>query len=205
MATATAPAPSTRNITKLFRQATPDQISAGLDWYRDAHDIAGGLASEHGTTIEVTSGVIAALSPLNSWVSNVGLAGRFLAAGGLDAGYLSTGLRKAQAILDGADIIPTLSGEKTQNFYRSIMTAGADGVTIDRHSWSLSVNIRYSDDNFPSLRGKRYALAVAAHERAARILSKEYGMLITPAQTQATTWTLWRLKFWSAGAFDVAA
>lgn len=194
--------PSVRNITRLFRTATTEQIVAGSAWYENAYGLADALATKHGTTAEIAAGVIAALSPLNSWGSNLNLAEAFLRAGGLHAGYLSAGLAKARAILAGADIEPTLSGAKTINFYRSIITAGREGVCIDRHAWSLAVNVRYEEGNIPTLKGKRYTLAVEAYKRAAKILSREYGETFTPAQVQAVTWVLWRQKFWAAGAFD---
>jgi len=195
-------APTTRNVTRLFRTATAEQIEAGADWYKDAHEIAAALAAKNGVTLAIAAGVLAAVSPLNSWGSNVNLAGRILAAGGLSAGYLSVGLAKADRILAGDDILTTLNGDKIQNFFLGILTAGEQGVCIDRHAWSLAVNHRYSEGLIPTLKGKRYAAAVQAYTRAAAILSKEYGTPFTPAQVQAVTWTLWRNKFWSAGAFD---
>jgi len=194
--------PTTRNVTRLFRTATPEQIEAGADWYKDAHEIASALAAKNGVTVAIAAGVLAAVSPLQSWGANVNLASRILAAGGLTAGYLSVGLGKADRILAGEDILTVLNGDKIQNFFLGILTAGEQGVCIDRHAWSLAVNHRYSEGNIPSLKGKRYGAAVAAYTRAAAILSKEYGTPLTPAQVQAVTWTLWRNKFWSVGAFD---
>lgn len=200
---ATIPAPLTRNITRLFREATPEQIIAGADWYTDAHNVADALAVRYGVTLEVAAGVLAALSPLQSWGANVNLAARFLAAGGLTEGYLGVGLAKARAILAGADIVATLKGSKIVNFYLSIVTKGLEGVAVDRHAWSLAVNTRYSgEDTFPTITGKRYAATVSVYTRAAEILSKEYGMTLTPAQIQSVTWVLWRNKFWAEGAFD---
>ena len=194
--------PSVRNITRLFRTATPEQIATGAEWYSDAHNLASALAAKNGVSVAVAAGVIAAVSPLQSWGANLNLASRILAAGGLTAGYLSVGLGKADRILAGEDILTVLKGNKIQNFFLGIVTAGEAGVCIDRHAWSLAVNHRYSEGNIPSLTGKRYAAAVAAYTRAAVILSKEYGTPFTPAQVQSVTWTLWRNKFWAVGAFD---
>lgn len=198
-----APAkPLTRNITRLFREATPEQVQAGADWYADAHLIANVLADRHELTVSVVAGVIAALSPLNSWGSNVNLASRFLEAGGLHAGYLSLGLAKARDILAGADVERTLKGHKTVNFYRSIYTAGAQGVCIDRHAYSLALNDRSVSNAVPNLSAKRYAEFADAYVRAAKILSRESETPLTPAQVQSVTWSVWRQKFWSEGAFD---
>lgn len=198
--------PRTAHITRLFRTATPEQIAAGLDWYRDAHTFATDIAERYSVPLSVAAGVIAAVSPLQSWGANKKLAERIIAAGGLKTGYLKTGLSKADKILAGGDAATILNGEKITAFYFSILSAGqSDTVCIDRHSWSLAVNHRYSEstgDTIPSLKGKRYALAADAHRRAAVILSKEYGQAISAVQVQAVCWTLWRLKFWSVGAFD---
>lgn len=194
--------PQTRNITRLFREATPADIETAAEWYVDAHRIARVLAHNYGYTVAQAAGVLAAVSPLQSWGANVNLAGRIMAVGGLESGYLKLGLSKATAILNGADIEATLKGDKTVNFYRSIVSAGAGGVCIDRHAYSLAVNTRFEDGDIPTLKGKRYEAVVACYTRAAKILSAEYGISLTPAQVQAVTWTLWRRKFWAVGAFD---
>lgn len=193
-------APTTRNVTRVFRTATPAEIEAGALWYRDAHEIATAMGIAYGTTTEIAAGVLAALSPLNSWGANVNLAHRFLAAGGLDAGYLSLGLAKARAILGGANPERTLNGLKTVNFYRSILTAGREGVCIDRHAYSIAHNARTVDT--PKLGPKRYAEIAQCYTRAARILSRELGEEITAAQVQSVTWVLWRRRYWAEGAFD---
>lgn len=194
--------PSTRNITRLFRTATVAEIREHAQWYSTARSIAEAMGIVYSVSTEQAAGVIAATSPLNSWGANVKLAERVLAAGGLTAGYLSTGLAKADRILAGEDIETVLNGLKTVNFYRSIVTAGITGICIDRHAWSLAVNVRYADDSMPGLTGKRYAAAVDAYTRAARILSREYEAELTPAMVQSVTWMLWRRKFWSEGAWD---
>lgn len=194
--------PQTRNITRIFREATAEQVQAGADWYADARGIAGALATQHNVTVETAAGILAALSPMQSWGANVNLAERFLKAGGLHDGYLKANLAKARNILAGADPLAELGGDKVRNFYLSIITEGAEGVCIDRHAYSLAVNMRFPEGDIPGLKGKRYAQVVETYVRAARILSKEYGITLTPAQVQSVTWVIWRRKFWSEGAFD---
>lgn len=194
--------PCVDNITSLFRLASADEIVEGAAWYARALAIAERLAEKNATTVEIAAGVIAALSPMNGWGNNVKLATRFLAAGGLDAGYLPPQLAKARAILAGADPIKTLGGLKTQNFFRGIVSAGIDGVCIDRHAYCLAVNNRDVSNSVPSLTPKRYNEVADCYRVAAGILSREYGETFTAAQVQSVTWTLWRRMFWSAGAFD---
>lgn len=194
--------PQTRNITRLFRQATAEQIEAGAEWYADAHGIATALATQHGTTVEVVSGILAALSPMMSWGANVNIAERFLREGGLHTGALYSNLAKARRILAGEAPLDVLGGDKVRNFYLSILTQGAEGICIDRHAYSLAVNTRFAEGDIPGLKGKRYAAVADCYKRAARILSAEYGETFTPAQVQSVTWVIWRLKFWAPGAFD---
>lgn len=196
--------PKTANVTRVFRSATPEQIASAADWYADANRIAGVLADRYGVTINVAAGVIAALSPLNSWGANVNLAARFLATpGGLTSGYLSAGLAKARRILAGESPERVLTSNKVAAFYAGIISAGAtDKVCIDRHAWSIAVNYRYPDGAIPKLTDKRYNEAQDAYRRAARILSREYGIDLSPAMTQSVTWVVWRARFWSEGAWD---
>lgn len=195
----------TRNITTLYRQATAEQVAVGLSWYDEAHSLAQTLAEKHGVSVGTVAGIIAALSPMTSWGANKKLATKFLEAGGLDAGYLGIGLRKARAILEGADpetILMGVRGQKTAAFYAGILTCGiTDRVCIDRHAYDLAVNTKHTDSSRPNLAGKRYNEIADKYQRAARILSKEYGP-VSAAQVQAVTWVTWRQKYWSVGAFD---
>lgn len=189
--------PSTRNVTRIFRAASPAHVVKGMTWYSDAREVASALAVRNNVPVEVAVGVIAATSPLNSWGSNVNLSARLLAAGGLDSGYLSIGLAKANAIVrDGVDPLDVLTSDKIRNFYLSILSGGDDGVCIDRHAFSLAVNHRFAEGNIPSLTGKRYAATAETYRRAGAILG------VAPARVQAVTWLSWRARFWSEGAFD---
>jgi hypothetical protein len=192
--------PLTRHVTAVFRTASAMQLADGIKWYADAHEFAAEIAEIGGVTVDVAAGVIAALSPLNSWGHNQVLARRFMENGGLTAGYLPAMLAKARAIYAGADILATLNGQKITNFYRSILSAGADGVCIDRHAFSIAHNVRTVD--LPSLSGKRYAAIAETYVKAAAILTRETGQYLSPAVVQAVTWTVWRNRYWAAGAFD---
>lgn len=192
----------TRNITSVFRSADAELIAEGVNWYADARLIADAFAAKHDLPVHVTAGVLAALSPLNSWGSNVNLAARMFASGGtLTTGYLHTNLAKARRII-AEGTIDALGGLKVNNFYLSIITGGADGVTIDRHAYCLAHNDRSRSNDVPKLSPKRYAEIADKYRRASVILSKEYGMPLSPAVVQAVTWVVWRRRYWGAGAFD---
>jgi len=193
--------PLTRNVTGVYRTASVEHVQAGQDWYADAYRIAGSIAERHGVSTDTAAGIIAALSPLNSWGANVTLADRFIAAGGLNEGYLGVGLTKAQKILDGAAPLTVLKSDKVSNFYRCIATAGiTDAVCVDRHAYSIAHASRTVQ--VPSLTPSRYAAIAETYRRAARILSRQ-GVKVSPAQVQAVTWVSWRSRYWSAGAFDL--
>lgn len=192
----------TKNITRVFRSADAELIEEGVNWYADARLIADAFAAKHSLPVHVTAGVLAALSPLNSWGSNVNLAARMLASGGtLDHGYLHANLAKARRII-AEGTIDALGGLKVNNFYLSIITGGADGITIDRHAYCLAHNDRSKSNDVPRLSAKRYAEIAERYRRASVILSKEYGRPLSPAVVQAVTWVVWRRRYWGAGAFD---
>lgn len=189
--------PSTRNITRIYRAADSESLVSGLNWYTEAHAIASTLASKHGVTLDQAAGVIAALSPLNSWGANVNLADRFLEAGGLHAGYLGTGLAKGRRILAGESPRQVLRSAKVAAFFECIVSAGiTDAVCVDRHAFDLAVGVRHAEGERPGLIGARYAAVAEAYRRAARILG------VSPAQVQAVTWRAWRKRFWAEGAYD---
>lgn len=71
--------PLTRNITRIFREATDGDRAIGHGWYTRARDLALKLAdvytdgedSHHELRVQAAAGVIAALSPRLAWRKNV--------------------------------------------------------------------------------------------------------------------------------------
>jgi len=199
--------PATRNVTKVFRAANPDQIFKGLDWYADAHARAVDFAVEYGVTVDMAAGILAAFSPNNSWTANLTVAHKFFADPDNFAGYFAPMIAKARAIYHGASVLSQLTSDKVQNFYLCILSAGeSDAVCIDRHAMDIAWGVRHADaSKRPKLTPKAYAAHADAYRRAAVILSREYGMPISAALVQAVTWTVWRNRFWAVGAFDPEA
>ena len=195
--------PSVRNITRVFRSADAYVIESAGAWYSDAYTVAESLAARYGLTVEAAVGVIAVLSPMNSWGNNVNLAARIIAGGGsITTGGLSANIAKANRIILGESPESVVSGQKVSNFYRSILTRGAEGVTVDRHAFDIAVGVRHTDETRPGIGKAVYALITDHYTRAARILSKEYGMELTPGMVQSVTWVAWRARYWAVGAFD---
>jgi hypothetical protein len=197
------PTPSTRNITKVFRSADAYQIDSAAQWYSDAYEIAAAFAAKHDMTVEATAAVIAVLSPMQAWGNNVNLAARILVgAGTVTTGGLSANVAKANRIILGESPSTVVGGQKVTNFYRSILTKGAEGLTVDRHAFDIAVGVRHGDKNRPGISKGMYATIEDMYRRAARILSKEYGRVLTPGAVQSVTWMVHREKYWARGAWD---
>jgi hypothetical protein len=107
-------APKAANIIKTYRSATPEELKAGLDWYRAAHAEAVRLDPDNP---DRAAGVVAALSPQTNWPRNLELAARAY-RNGYASGTLSRSCARADAIFAGANPLDVLSGPKTRAFYR---------------------------------------------------------------------------------------
>lgn len=205
--TTTAPylTPNVQHITRLFRKAPHEDIVKGARWYEEAHAIATTFAERYSLSVEQVAGVLAAISPMQSWASNVKLGERILAGRGelTEGAGLRTNTAKANRIIKGEAPLDVLGGDKVRNFYLSILTKGAEGITIDRHAYDLACNTRHNEGERPQLKGARYAEYQGVYSRAAEILSFELAMPLTAGQVQSVTWELWRSKHWAKGAFDV--
>jgi hypothetical protein len=201
---------SATNIVEVWDSATDAQMVAGLNWYREAHETAHALAGKYHVAPSVAAGILAAMSPNTSWVANVMLAENVLA--GTPKG-LTNGLRKCERMLAGEEPEDVLHSEKylkVSNFYLSIITHGAMGVTIDRHAWDVYTGTRHTDKADsgsglpirPRVYGKRYVEAMEAYREAARILSEREGETISAGTVQSVTWVVWRARYWAEGAFE---
>lgn len=214
-------APHTRNVTRLFRSASPEDMSAGRDWYARASRLAAELAESlpadhpHHGDVSRAAAVIAVLSPQLSWTANV-RAARDVYEAASRLAWRMTGERDDDAIAFIADAFrglrrngrkaarllttndPTdeiVSGPKVTAFWRTIADpTDPRGVVVDRHAVDVTINRVTDDATRGRLLGKRgaYEVVSACYVRAARILAAELGEPITPAEVQAVTWTTWR-------------
>lgn len=179
--------PLTRRITAEYRTATPEQITAGREWYPTAHSIARDMADHYGLTIEQTSGVVSALSPITAWDDNIRRAWNALADyaeyGTVSRGHTAHSIANVNMILRGEDPDTVLRGNKTNAFYRAILSGGIDGVAVvDRHAWNMLLGTVGA--NAPT--DKQYRTAADMFQRASDILG-------APVHTvQAVTWCAWR-------------
>lgn len=182
--------PSTRNITKIFRQTTADDRIAGLGWYATAREVAAALDPADPAR---AAAVLAVLSPRTSWPLNVKLAQDAYA--GRKVGALGANVRKAAAILAGGDPEDIVSGDKVRAFWRTIVDpSDPRAVVVDRHAFDVACDQVTSDATRGAYLGRKgkYAELADLYRRAARIISRETGQTWTPAAVQATTWVYWR-------------
>jgi hypothetical protein len=179
---------TTRNITRAFRLSTPTDYADGMAWYTMAREYAGTLD----TDVSRAAGVIAALSPQQAWPTNKKMAGEFY--NGRRDVHTTDNVRKAERILNGETPLDILGGPKVRAFYKNIMGMDdAETVTIDRHAIMVAEGRIIQGEALKAYFGtKRNRQYVQEYVNAARILSKETGNHLTPAEVQATVWVWWR-------------
>lgn len=179
--------PTARQVLRVYRQATDEQVTEGLRWYHHAHGVA---ASLDPADPRRAAGVIAALSPRVAWARNVELAAR-ACADGRASGTLGSSQRAADAILAGGDPLAVLRGPKVRAFFTLIADPDDPvAVCVDRHGIDVAVGQRLREAQrsawFPLQRRGLYDTFAGCYRRAARRLG------VRPAQVQAVTWVHWR-------------
>lgn len=185
-----APRPNSARILEVYREATVPELEAGLTWYEEAHAIACDLDPLHP---ERGAGVLAALSPKIDWVRNVALAYEMYDYGEV-VGVYGANQIKARRIMAGEAPLEVLGGHKVRNFFTAINNPSAVGaVVIDRHAYDVAQGRVTNDESRKALRRVgMYERFAEAYKRAARVLKRESGLLVTPSQIQAVTWLVWR-------------
>src|SRR5690242_16785833 len=184
------PKPSTRNVAKAYSAASADDRVEGRSWYATARAVAESLDPADPAR---AAAVIAVLSPRLSWRKNVEAARNAYA--GRPLRVLGANARKAELVLAGADPEDVVSGPKTRAFWRTIADpTDPRAVVVDRHAVDVAVGCVLGDAARGRLLGRSggYDAVADTYRRAARLLSREYGTALTPAEVQATTWLYWR-------------
>jgi hypothetical protein len=184
--TTTKRIPDVQHIVRLYREATPDQLARGLDWYQEAHSLALALSPND---VLKAAGVISALSPLKTWDINQKLAIRAF-ADGTATGHMPHNNDLANRILAGENTIDVLKGDKTRNFAQVIANPTDQcAVVVDRHAFDVAINEVTNDKIRGQLKNKgEYDKFANAYREAARIVGA------SPSQVQAVTWVVWREK-----------
>ena len=189
-----------RNILKVYRRATPEDIANGLEWYDRAKRYASIISNLSGVNLNTVVGVMAALSPNNRWERNVKDTERMCQAwiNGEDltdfkVSCYNTMKAKAWSILeddltDDDDILTRLNGQKIRSFYSNIR--GLDEVTIDGHAYNIALGIRQGLTSDKTNMGKKlYREMQSAYVKAAKRVG------VKPHELQAITWTTWKREW----------
>lgn len=169
------------NILKVYSQASPSDVKAGLEWYPEAKRECRNLARRNDISLSQAIGVVAALSPRVNWKRNV-IAAENLIRGNKAEGFPAN-RNKAQAILEGGSPDEILGGNKVRSFYSNISRpASSTDVTIDR--WAIRIALGEEEwktrPNTPT--AKQYLEIANSYREAAAIVG------IKPLEMQAITW-----------------
>jgi hypothetical protein len=190
-----------RNILKVYRRATTDDIANGVEWYSRAKRYSHAIADRTGIHVNTVIGVMAALSPNNKWDRNVAnardLIAGFLNGDGVDDIKVSTYnamKKKAWSILeqmpDHEGVIDILNGQKIVSFYRNIM--GDDTCTVDGHAKNIYYGERHGlTDDKTNVGKKEYKTISEAYVKAGKRV-RVNGRSLKAFEIQAITWVVWR-------------
>ena len=186
---------SVRQILKVYKSATADEVKHGMKWYAIAKRDATKIAKEFGVSVNTTVGVIAALSPNLGWSVNVKaahiLVEAFVNGVAIDDVTVSAypaNKRKAwdmleQRMVRRKALMAKLNGKKTTAFFANIL--GIDVVTVDGHAKNIHDGIRRVLKN-NNVGVREYGIIANAYIEAAKAVG------IKGFQMQAITWVAWR-------------
>ena len=186
-----------RNILKVYRRATTEDIANGISWYDRAKYFAQTISDRNKVHLNTVIGVMAALSPNNKWERNVKDCERMVNAWieGEDledfkVSCYNTMKQKAWSILDDnltsdTEILTRLNGQKIRSFYSNIR--GLEEVTIDGHALNIVLGRVQGLTSDKTNMSKGVYIEMQKHYvRAAKRVD------IAPHVLQAITWTTWK-------------
>ena len=159
----------------------PDAIRA-KHWYADAYCFCDDIAADLRLPVELVVGFVAAMSPRNSWASQLkhtreqvecALMGEPIPYAGTNANK-----QKGARIINGENPSDVLGGQKVRAFYTAVLSGGTRGTAvIDVHAWAAL------SGSFDGVLGApAYRAAAEAFEIAAERLG------VTVHQAQALAW-----------------
>ena len=169
------------NLTDIGNRLTTEEVIAGTGWYRGAENLARRLARKYGCTKHQAAGVIAAMSPNQTWANNLVMAEHALS--GNPKGFASA-VARVKRILAGGSIIATFpdpSGpsHKIREFYRAI-SGNPNAVVIDR--WALRAAWGKHADIHDLQRKGVYFMVAQCYREVAHLFDMD------PRDFQASVW-----------------
>ncbi len=180
------------NILRYHELATETEVTGGLTWYTEAHDLCVDLSERTGYPVLNIAGVVAALSPQTSWELNKVYVVRFL-ADKLDARANTTAnKKKALACLSAGntgDVKRILNGNKTKAFFFNIAFPEVHGIaTVDRHAVAICLQRPEKVKALPpvQLTDNQYNFFEDCYNSASEKLG------VNSLELQAITWVTYR-------------
>ena len=184
------------NIMGFYDAATAEHYNNGMQWYKNANQVAVDIACTYGKHVEQTVGIIAAFSPQCDWDNNLKYAETFLRTG--TTGRTKYQLSIAEQVLKletQEEIRKALSttpdgAPKVRAFYDCILDPYCESVVVDRHAIACALQkpttVGVLDVNVQRITPQQYAFIAYCYDEAARYIG------ILPNQIQAITWETYR-------------
>jgi hypothetical protein len=192
------------SLNYLYETASEQEVSQGLEWYDMASREASRIAVKYSIPFVKVCAVIAHLSPLKSWDTNIKQADelcefyRNWVYSGYDAnpelprlGFHSM-VAKAWSVLIGREdeIDGTFkTKQKIYHFYKNIAGDLDNYVTVDGHATNalnFDIDGRTSITSARTLSPNQYSEAVRQYKAFAELIG------VSPAQAQAIIWVTYR-------------
>ena len=176
------------NIKNKYKEASPEMMRGGHEWYAKAHDEAVRIGK--GDHVK-GAGIIAALSPQTGWKRNIDMADELNRTG--TTGTTQANLIKAQRIHAGEDPHVVLGGHKVRAFFHNIANPGSSHeITIDRHAHDIAIGKPFiGNGNKSDAPGSHIGLGALGRyqhfSHAYRKATEQLGVDL-PHKVQATTW-----------------
>lgn len=180
---------SKAKLERALDDAPPEAWAAGMEWYGEANRWCRRVAREKSLTPHRVAGIVAALSPNQGWENNKRETLRLIDE--RRAAQFPRNVERALSILDGAQPLDVLGGQKVRSFYRNIAYLCPDAVTIDRHAASILTGVpsaRFADVH------KHVLERSGIYEKCADIyrnVAESRGLIAH--QAQAVSWVAHRL------------
>lgn len=191
------------SLLDIFALATDEELEAGRGWYVGAHVEALSLAATYEIPLKKACGVLAVLSPSQSWNINVVAAHKCLLAwqkgdeNPPHGPYYPNNGRKAFSLLSQAVKPPfegILHGPKVEAFYECIFNPlTTERVCVDGHAICAYLGERKPiHSHFGGEHGaiQRSRSRMAEVEGVYRDCALSLGL--RPCQFQAVVWLVWR-------------
>jgi len=190
------------NFERTYLGSTEIEKTMGFHWYQDQHNYLKDMSAHFNVKLEVTCGIVAALSPLISWQENINIAYHFLKFKGKLPSNVKTScfkinLKKALKIYRTKKVFPTLSGFKVTQFYANLLNPfDENSVTIDTFMIACYYDIldRKETGKHAGEKGIEFL------KSEIRALAIKYDLL--PLQFQAIVWLAYHRIVKSMGSYS---